>query len=142
MTQSERDCAIRMLQAGATTIEVANAFSRTDCCICKLYAKFNTTHTTVERPRSGRPPILSRHARKLVYRAVRKSPKITYTGLQKVAQVYLPDGSSLKLPSASTLYRELKRRGLTNYLCRKRPKLTPYRARLRLDFSEKHLHYL
>ena len=81
MTKSERDCAIGMLQAGATTTEVANAFGRTDRCIRKLYAKFNTTHTTVDRPRSGRPPILSRHARKLLYRAARKSPKITYTGL-------------------------------------------------------------
>ena len=85
MSLAERNIAIGMWKAGCMMVEVADACGRSKSTISRLIKKATTTGTTEDKPRSGRPQILSRHARKLVYRAVRKNPKITYAELQKVA---------------------------------------------------------
>jgi hypothetical protein len=74
-----------------------------------------------EKPRSGRPRMLSRHQQKLVLRKARATPKIEYPELAKVAQVVSLDGTPSKLPSKSTLYREIKRNGITNLRFKERP---------------------
>ncbi|CAG5180885.1 uncharacterized protein ALTATR162_LOCUS9486 [Alternaria atra] len=56
--------------------------------------------------------------------------------LAEIAQVYLPNGTLLKLPSRSTLYRAIKKTGLLHVRCKKRPKLTLRRARARLLFAQ------
>ena len=55
----QRDQIIGMLNGGCTVKEVAAAYGRTDRCIRKLRLKYHQTVTTVDKPRSGRPPILS-----------------------------------------------------------------------------------
>jgi transposase len=129
MSLAERNMAIGMLKAGCSASEVASACGRAVSTIRRLNAKATTTGTTQDKPRSGRPQVLSRHARKLVYRAVRKNPKITYSELAEIAQVHPPDGAPSQLPSRSTLYRVIKKTGLLHVRCKKRPKLTPQRAR-------------
>jgi transposase len=74
-----------------------------------------------EKPRSGRPRMLSRHQQKLVLRKARATPKIEYPELAKAAQVVSLEGTPSKLPSKSTLYREIKRNGITNLRCKERP---------------------
>jgi transposase len=138
MTLSERDKAIGMLVGGCTIPEVAQHFGRADSTIRRLHLKHHHTGTIVDKPRSGRPHILSRHTKKLLFRAVRKTPKIEYKHLSKVAQIALPDGTLQKAPSRSTLYRVLKKRGLTNYRCKTRPKLTRGRALARLKFCREY----
>jgi len=96
---------------------------------------------TQDKPRSGRPQILSRYARKLVYRAIRKNPKISYIELAEVAQVHPPNSTPSKPPSRSTLYRVIKKTGLVHARCKKRPKLTPQRARARLLFAREYRGY-
>lgn len=141
MSPAERNYAIGMLKGGCSVVEVADACGRSPSTIRRLINKVTTTGTTTDKPRSGRPPILSRHARKLVYRAVRKNPKITYAELQEIAQVHLPDGTSSKPPSRSTLYRVIRKTGLLHVRCKKRPKLTPQRARDRFRFCKEHRHF-
>jgi transposase len=141
MSLAERNMAIGMLKAGCSASEVASACSRAVSTIRRLNAKATTTGTTQDKPRSGRPQVLSRHARKLVYRAVRKNPKITYSELAEIAQVHPPDGAPSQLPSRSTLYRVIKKTGLLHVRCKKRPKLTPQRARARLLFAREYRSY-
>jgi hypothetical protein len=49
--------------------------------------------------------------------------KIEYSQLAEVGVFANPDGSFTKLPSCSALYRVLEGRGLTNFRCKKHPKL-------------------
>lgn len=135
MTVQERDVAIGMLQAGATVREVAETFGRSRSTIHRLYQKFHHTSTTRDKPRAGRPSILSDHQKKILYRAARKTPKILYEDLAKVATTMELDGTPSKAPSHSTLYRVLRRRKLVKFRCKKRPKLTPQRARKRYNFA-------
>jgi hypothetical protein len=53
-----------------------------------------------------------------------------------------PEGSPSKLPSRSTLYRELKKHGLTNHKAKKRPESNREHATLRLKFAREYRNFL
>ncbi|KAJ5030350.1 hypothetical protein J3E71DRAFT_389313 [Bipolaris maydis] len=109
MTVDERNIAIGMLYEGASYKDVAARFSRDPSTIRQLYNKLYQTGS-----------ILSRHQQKLIYRAARSDPKILYEDLAKVAVFVHLD--------------ILKRRKLTKYCYKKRPKLTPQQASRRYRF--------
>lgn len=135
MTVDERNIAIGMLHEGASYKDIAARFNRDPSTIRQLYNKLHQTGSVQDKPRSGRPQILSRHQQKLIYRAARADPKILYEDLAKVAIFVHLDGTSSKPPSRRTLYTVLKRRKLTKHRCKKRPKLTPKHARGRYKFA-------
>ena len=80
-------------------------------------------------PRSGRPPALSIRDSRLILRIIRCNPKLAYAALKVEAGVDV---------SKSTLYRMLKDEGITNWLARKRPLLTPEVAAKRLRWAKLH----
>jgi transposase len=109
-----------MLAGGCTVVEVAKAYGRSDRCIRDLRTKYHQTGTTADKPRSGRPPVLSPHQKTIIYRKTRAAPNIEYSELAKEGVFVNPDGTSSKPPSRSTLYRVLKGRGLTKAAMQKR----------------------
>jgi transposase len=137
LTIAQRNQIIGMLHSGATVAEAANAYGRTERCIRNLKKKHNITGTTQDRPRSGRPPMLSLHQKKIIYRKARTAPKIEYSALAEVAVLMNPEGTPSKAPSRTTLWRLLKRKGLTNCRCKKRPKLNAKHAQERMKFQKR-----
>ena len=85
--------------------------------------------------RSGRPNIVSDSLRRRLLREVRANPKIRYRDLR------LNPGLHGKAVSKSSLYRELKKEGITNWLAKKRPVLTSEIAAKRLQFAKDHEHW-
>jgi transposase len=122
MTLQERNEAIGMWVSGAALKEIATRFGRTPQGISQLIRKHDSTGTVQDKPRSGRPPILSLHQKKIIYRKARAQPKIEYLELAKASVFIHQDGTPLKPPSHSTLYRVLKSKLLTKHRCKKRPK--------------------
>lgn len=141
MTIEERNIAIGMLAGGCGVVEVAAHFHRACSTIRRLHQKYNTTATTKDKPRSGRPKILSDHQKKIIWRKVRAEPKIEYKDLIEVATMRLPDGTLLRPPSKSTVYRMLRRLNITKFRCKKRPKLTPEHAYKRRQFAHRYRHF-
>ena len=141
MTVMQRDQIIGMLLAGATVKEVAHHYSRTDRCIRKIHQKYRKTGIIQDKPRSGRPPVLSLAQKKIIYRKARAAPKIEYLELAKEATFVNTQGTPSKPPSRSTLYRFLKARGLTNFPCKKRPKLNRGHALKRLQFCREYRNF-
>jgi transposase len=141
LTIAQRNQIIGMLGSGATVTEVADAYGRTARCIRDLRKKYTTTGTTADKPRTGRPPILLLSQKKIIYRKVRATLKIEYSDLAKEAVFVNAEGTPLKPPSRSTLYRVLKRHSLTNSCCKKRPKLTWGYALRRLKFCREHCRF-
>jgi transposase len=90
MTVPERDQIIGMLQGGSTTGKIAAHFRRSPQAIWDLQKKFIITGTTQDRPRTGRPPILSLSQKKIIYRKVRATPKMEYLQLAKEAVFVYP----------------------------------------------------
>jgi transposase len=138
ITVSQREQIIGMLRSGSTIPEVADAYGRTDRAIRDLRKKYNQTGSVQDKPRSGRPPILSTHQKKILYRKARSKPKIEYSELRKDGIFVNADGTLSKPPSRTTLYRLLKGRGLTNHRCKKRPKFNRGHAALRLKFAREY----
>jgi transposase len=141
ISPATRDRCIGMLQGGMTVQEVATAIQRSERAIRDLRLKYRQTGSVQDKPRSGRLPVLSKQQKKIIYRKVRAAPKIKYSQLAKEAIFVNAGGTPSKPPSRSTLYRALKRRGLTNYKARKRPKFTRAHALLRLKFAHKYRHF-
>lgn len=138
MSLDERNIAIGMLQAGATYQEVAAKFGRDASTIRRLHQKYNTTRTTKDRPRSGRPSILSTYQKKIVCRVVRRTPKILYQRLAAESVFVTHNGSPSKPPSRRTLYRVLVRFNIRKYQCKGRPKLTLIHIQKRYVFACRH----
>lgn len=104
-----------MSVAGASLAEIAEHVGRTPQGIGRLIKKYHSTGTKEDRARSGRPLILSLYQKIIIYRAARKAHKIKYLNLAKVAVLVDNEGTPLKPPSRSTLYRALKGEDLSNY---------------------------
>ena len=124
LSTEQRDQIVGRLSAGATFQECADTYGRTQRCIRDLWKKYHQTDTTEDKPRSGRPPILSLHQKKIVYRKARAQPKIEYKALAEVGVLVNSDGTSAKPPSHSTLYRYLEKKALPNLQVKSVPSLT------------------
>lgn len=138
MSLTERNIAIGMLMAGAGYREVAEYFHRDATTIRRLHHKYNTTHTTADRPRSGRPPVFSDRQKKIIRRVVRRTPKIHYKKLIDEAMFMIPNMPPLKRPCRRTLYRVLAKLNIHRYQCKGRPKLTAEQVKARSAFAQRY----
>jgi transposase len=138
ISPTDRDRIVAKRECGVTVQELAAEFGRSESAIKYTIRTYTRTGTTQEQPRSGRPPMLSLHQKKVIYRKACAAPKIEYSELAKHGVFVKPDGTTLKPPSRTTLYRILKGRGLTNYPCKKRPKLNRRHAAKRLQFCKQY----
>jgi hypothetical protein len=134
LTPTQRQQIISKAEAGVSVRELVEEFGRSPNCICTTLRLSKTRATTQEAPRSDWPPILSLREKKVIYQEARAAPKLEYSELAKVGVVVSADGTSSKPPSRSMLYRLLKRRNLTNFPCKQRPKLNRTHALKRLQF--------
>lgn len=141
LTRSQRHIIIAKAAAGTSVRELVEEFGRSPNCIRTTIRLAKTRDTTQEAPRSGRPSILSRHQKKIIYRKAPAAPKIEYSHLAEVGVFANTDGTLSKPPSRSTLYRVLKGLGLTNFRCKKRPKLTQGHALRRLRFCAQYRNF-
>ena len=84
-SQETRNRIIGMLEGGARACEAADAYGCSTRTVQRIWKKHKEIGSTADLPRTGRPPILLTRQKKLLYRAARKNPKITYVGLEEVA---------------------------------------------------------
>jgi transposase len=138
ISPTDRERIIAKRECGVTVRELAAEFGRSESAIKYTIRTYTRTGKTQEQPRSGRPPMLSLHQKKIIYQKARAAPKIEYSELAKHGVFVKPDGTTLKPPSRTTLYRILKGRGLTNFPCKKRLKFNCGHAAKRLQFCEQY----
>jgi transposase len=134
LTLEQRLCIILKREAGVSRAELVEEYGRSKRAIKYTIKTYAHLLTTKDKPCSGRPYMLLPRQKKILLRKARGALKIEYAELAKAVQVVLLEGTPLTLPSKTTLYRELKRHGLSNYRCKKRPLLTRARARKRVLF--------
>jgi hypothetical protein len=77
--------------------------------------------------------------KKIIYQKACAAPKVEYSELAKVGVFVTAEGTPSKPPS--TLYQCLKRQGLSNVCCKKRPKLNRTHALKRLQFCRQYRHF-
>jgi transposase len=133
LSSAQRAAIISKVEAGVLYKDIAAEFQITTKSIQRTLKRWKTYQTLESLPRSGRPEVVSRREKRVLYRLARREPKIQYGKLMEEA--------GLLHISKSTCYRRLKDEGLTKYRCKKRPKLTRGHALLRLQFARKYRHF-
>jgi hypothetical protein len=113
LSPQERLRIIAKAEGGVSVAELVDEFQRSPNCIRTTIRLAKNRTTTLEAPRSGRPPILLLHPKNIIYRKARAAPKIKYLELAQVGVFVNAEGTPSKPPSRSTLYRYLKGQGLT-----------------------------
>lgn len=125
---SQRALLIGALSVGATPYRIQKQYRVPESSVRYINSRF-ILHPNGAAPRTGRPPKLSERDRRKVVRIARRNPTITYRQLAKDAGVSL---------SHDTLYRLLKEEGITNWVCKRRPLLTPEVAGKRYAWALEH----
>ena len=110
---------------GASTTEVGKALNFTKATVQTTLRRAAERSNGVSKSRFGRPGVLSDRDKRYIIRYARLNPRWTYAKLKVEAGLDC---------SKATLYRTLKSYGLTNWLAKKRPLLTPEVAKKRLDW--------
>jgi transposase len=137
LTPAARSSIISKYEAGCTYREIMEEYGVSRGCVHNTIQRWKTHHTTHSLPRSGRPHAIDIHESRLLFRQVRKTPKIRYNRLMEEA--HLMDRAHP--PSKRTVYRALKKQGLTNHRCKKRPKLLEEHAQIRRQFARTYRHF-
>jgi transposase len=125
---------------GASIKKLAAGFGWSESAIKYTIRTYSPT-TTQKKPRSGCLHILSLHQKKIIYRKAHAAPKIEYSELAKVGTSVNADVTPLKPPSHSTLYRAIKRHGLSNFRCKVRPKLPAVHAQKQREFCKTYCNF-
>ena len=127
LTPFERGTIYGQRLAGCTISQIAEALNTSESTV--KYTLYKTIHNEnqEDKPHTGRPKRMTSRERRSLIRTVRSDPSINYSDLKENL------GTNV---STSTLYREIKTYGLTNWLAKKRPLLTPEVAAKRYAWAK------
>jgi hypothetical protein len=104
LTPQERTRIITKHEAGALLAELTTEFLHSKSIIHDTIKCYSLHQTTSDLRCSGRPPRLSSHMKKIIYRKARAASKIEYSELAKEGMVVNADRTTSKPPSRRTLY--------------------------------------
>jgi transposase len=115
--------------AGLSTAEIAHRTNLPSSTIKTTLERAPSRNNQQSNPRAGRPPILTPHARRLILRLVRATPKIKYSEICIQTQLEV---------SKSTFYRLLKKEGIKNWIAKVRPFLSSESAAKCFQWGKDH----
>ena len=135
MTPNWRSQVQGRIDAGQTPKQVENELGipASTCATTHLRAPERDENNS--KHRSGRSGLMTTLLRRNLLREVRANPEITYKKLRVAL------GLHGKAVSKATLYREIKKHGITNWIAKKRPLLTPEVVAKRLKWAQDHEHW-
>lgn len=136
LTRNQRHQALGRLQAGQTARQVANAFQVHVRTIYRLQQRYQTTNTTDDRPRSGRPRVTTRRQDRQI---VRQHLQDRFVTAAETARQTM--GTHQRHISADTVRRRLTSRHLHCHRPHRGPILTPRHRRDRLQWATQHQHW-
>ena len=119
-------------RSGAALQEIAEATGLSKATVSSTISRATKRYEGYSIPREGRSKTLSDRQRRHLIRIVRLEPKILYKDLRERAHLHC---------SVRTIQRALKDYGITKWLAKKRPLLTPQVAALRLKWAKEHVEW-
>lgn len=130
LSKEARSSILAQVDAGAQKVQVARDFGVSRRVIYNTINRFTNHQSLASLPRKGRPPKLDRHAKRRLLRIIRKQPKIEYATLLLEAE-----GISV---AKRTLSRLFKLHGISNWISKRRPRLSKTASKERLKFARLH----
>lgn len=135
LSTEQRSIIIDRALRGEKYQEIADDFGINHSTVKDTLRRWRKYGTVESLPRTGRPKALTHREERKIIRIVRKAPKLNYQQLFEDAGL---DTTHQTPPHRSTLYRLLKKQGLTNRRCATRPKLKEEHVKERLRFEKQH----
>jgi len=128
-TPYQRGLIHEAISGGLTPSKVQRLYGISESSVRDICNAAVWQHHGQSKSRSGRPKKLSLRDERHIIRVVRLDPKITYRNLLTKTGIDV---------SAKTVYRLLKEKGITNWICKKRSLLTPEMAGKRYAWALAH----
>jgi transposase len=119
---------IGAIQAGKTIAQAAETVDIPFGTAKKIWAKFQKTGSTTNRPRSGRPPKVDEHMHRLIVWKARKNRKMPFRQIGNLVEPRL---------SASTVGRHVAEENYHRRVARRVPFLKPDQKRKRLAWARR-----
>lgn len=129
LTTIQRSLIIEKKEAGISIVDIATQIGCHPRTVHKTLTRWKTLHIVKSSPRSGRPPVLSDRAVRLILRVCRKERKITWQ------QLYT---SHTPIASPATYKRRFSELGYTHTRCARKPRLNKDARTKRLNFALKY----
>lgn len=127
LTPYTRGRIVGLASAGCSSASIARSVNCPDSTVRTTLKTAPSRDDGESAPRDGRPKILTSRDERHIIRRARIEPDITYLELKERCSLHCHE---------KTIYRVLKDYGLTNWLAKERPKLTPEVAVLRLNWAQ------
>jgi len=131
-TSYERGLVAGAITYGARPCQLQKSFGSSRHTTRIIVENVLVRHNGESKPSSRRPKKLSIRDERHILRIVRRDSKITYKNLAEKVGVSV---------SHDILYRLLQEEGITNWLCKKRPLLTPEVVGKRYAWTLAHEHW-
>ena len=103
-----------------SNVQIAKDLQISEKCVRTTYKNFLLSGKVAEQKRSGRPSVLTSREEHIIFRLVRKNPRITYKSLASImATTYN------KAVSSNTIRRALLRMKINTFKALRKPMLKP-----------------
>ena len=132
ISKDKRELMVRFSQQGKTQVDIASSLKISRRSVQYILKKMKNYHTVVDRPRSGRPRILTRRMERHVILTSKKDPNMTAKRLRDEVKLS-------EIVSVDTVKRTLRRYGLFGRIAIKKPHLTSKQIKCRLEWCRQHL---
>ena len=127
ISKDKRELVVRFSQQGKTQVDIASSLKISRRSVQYILKKMKNYHTVVDRPRSGRPRILTRRMERRVILTSKKDPTMTAKRLRDEVKLS-------QIVSVDTVKRTLQRYGLFGRIAIKKPHLTSKQIKCRLEW--------
>ncbi|CAK9820113.1 Transposable element Tcb1 transposase [Anthophora quadrimaculata] len=130
----QREYVVKFWKEGKSQREISKLMDIPRSTIQYILKKFKEDKITVNKPRQGRPKLLTNREESRILRAVKQDSSISTPEIQE--KVLIPLGKSV---SCDTIRRVLYRANLNSRSSRKRPLITVKNSKKRLEFANKYI---
>jgi len=130
LLETTRAGIIAASEAGVSKPKIAAEYQVNRSTVYNTINRWKNHHTLESLPKPGQPKKLTQYQKRLLIQIVRRHPQINYAALKcEITGVTV---------TCKTLYCLLKKHHITNWRVKKKPKLTPAVAQLRLYWAQKY----
>ncbi|KAH7349221.1 hypothetical protein BKA66DRAFT_600332 [Pyrenochaeta sp. MPI-SDFR-AT-0127] len=135
LSERQRDFILAQVEAGVRTKTIAETLGCSQRCVQKTISRWETTQSNASRPRSGRPPVITRRERRRQLRIAQKYLKIEYTKLLEEAGMWASHNTTPDV-SRRTIQRYLLDSRYSKFRAKRRLKINRATALLRLKLAQ------
>ena len=133
LSNDTRNAIVALAAEGKSKTEIATELRCSRSTIYYTIKRYEDQHNNRDRKRSERPEILNHVEKRNLLRIIRSRPKLTYEDVRAFTGIDVSDRTLNRLAAKNNIHK---------WCAKKRPKLSPHHARIRLAFARQYRHWI